>query len=496
MLKSIEVENFKALNKIENLEIKPITILCGSNSSGKSSVLNSALLLKQSIESATNTNILSLNGKYIHLGTFENIIYKKNMDKKIKLQYTFAVNKREVRFINQTKSINIRLLQMILPKEIFSRITNGEVYFEYKYIIGINNIFEKPDSAVQYVDECSIKVYCDDSSIEPLHINCKVTNVNKKEYEVKYTNVLDDFFEEGNTKSEIIKNVNISFSKLDIRFYGSSIDKKNIDKISNLNLILSVLYGLLCAFTESFSYIGPLREEPNRRYVLENEVSEIGIKGENAAFLYYLKRDEKAELEYTLDEGKDRFVKTEKTDTLEQKLKHWLDIMGICNLKPENYNEIIQLMLDSEVSTRVNIADVGFGVSQIFPIVLQGLLMHQGETLLLEQPEIHLHPALQMKMADYFIAMALSGKNLIVETHSDHIINRLVRRIVEDEEYDLRKYIQIYFIESSNEGSKIKPIEISDTSGIVNWPEGFFDQNALEQEKIIMAGIKKRKSRR
>jgi predicted ATPase len=172
--------------------------------------------------------------------------------------------------------------------------------------------------------------------------------------------------------------------------------------------------------------------------------------------------------------------------------------MKITDFRAEPVNEIIYLKLNSSSSrkTRVNIADVGFGVSQIFPILLEGLRMPRGSTLLLEQPEIHLHPNLQMQMADYFISLALSGKRVIVETHSDHIINRLVRRIVEDVNLNLKDQIAIYFIRPNVDGAVFEEIKIDDKRGIINWPEDFFDQTALEQEKILQAGLKKRQAAR
>jgi predicted ATPase len=98
-----------------------------------------------------------------------------------------------------------------------------------------------------------------------------------------------------------------------------------------------------------------------------------------------------------------------------------------------------------------------------------------------------------MRLADYFVSLALSNKNVIVETHSDHIVNRLVRRILEDETGDLAKAVGIYFVSNSPEGSGFQPIEIDPLKGIVNWPEGFFDQNATEQELIIRTCLNNRR---
>jgi predicted ATPase len=115
---------------------------------------------------------------------------------------------------------------------------------------------------------------------------------------------------------------------------------------------------------------------------------------------------------------------------------------------------------------------------------------------MLEHPEIHLHPNLQMQMADYFISLALSQKRVIIETHSDHIVNRLVRRIVEDKKLNLNDLIRIYFIIPTPTGSKYEPVTIDPESGIVNWPRDFFDQTASEQQRTIQAGLNKRMSNR
>jgi predicted ATPase len=101
-----------------------------------------------------------------------------------------------------------------------------------------------------------------------------------------------------------------------------------------------------------------------------------------------------------------------------------------------------------------------------------------------------------MQLADYLISLALSGKNVVVETHSDHIVNRLVRRLVEDETDQLKDLIAVYFVTATPEGSQHALVEIDGSKGIVNWPTDFFDQSATEQEHTIRAGLAKRKARR
>ena len=98
-----------------------------------------------------------------------------------------------------------------------------------------------------------------------------------------------------------------------------------------------------------------------------------------------------------------------------------------------------------------------------------------------------------MKLADFILSVPLSGGKLIIETHSEHFINRIVRRIVEDETGMLKQLIGINFVKNSDKGSKIEKVNLSEIDGIVNWPDEFFDQAAGEQQKIMNAIIKNKK---
>ena len=149
----------------------------------------------------------------------------------------------------------------------------------------------------------------------------------------------------------------------------------------------------------------------------------------------------------------------------------------------KNALETIQLNI-----TDYNISNVGFGISQVLPIIVSGLIKYENELLLLEQPEIHLHPTAQMCMADFLVSMALNGKGVIVETHSDHIINRIVRRMMENEL--INKKIKIYFVDQNNDGiSTIENIIVDPIRGVLTENENFFTQFASETEKIVRVGF-------
>lgn len=166
--------------------------------------------------------------------------------------------------------------------------------------------------------------------------------------------------------------------------------------------------------------------------------------------------------------------------------KQWMTYLQFGDYTLPKSLETIQLNISN-----YNVSNVGFGVSQVLPIIVSGLIKSEKELLLLEQLEIHLHPSAQMCIADYLVSMAMSKRNLIVETHSDHIINRVVRRIMENPK--LQNIVKIYFVEQNDAGiSNISLITIDNEMGVVDAPEGFFSQFANETEKIIYTGLKNR----
>ena len=147
------------------------------------------------------------------------------------------------------------------------------------------------------------------------------------------------------------------------------------------------------------------------------------------------------------------------------------------------------------MDSSVPLTSVGVGVSQLLPVLVLCLLAEPGSVILLEQPELHLHPALQQRLADFFIAMVRSGRQLIVETHSEYMVSRLRRRIVEDPDDELLGMAKVIFAERDWETglSSYREVELSPLGAIEEWPAGFFDQAAEEERAIIMGGVRRLK---
>lgn len=230
-------------------------------------------------------------------------------------------------------------------------------------------------------------------------------------------------------------------------------------------------------------FIAPLRESPKRYYISDRNVNDVGVTGEDTALLL-AKDKKKSKKEIVQPPNQDETYKFEcKKESFLNSIQKWLSYFDLGTVEITG-QDIVRLNISGH-----NIVDVGFGVSQILPIITQGLNMQKEETFILEQPEIHLHPKMQMKMADFILSLALSEKNVIAETHSDHIINRLCRRIMENEE--LRNIVNIYFIDKDRDGNiTYELVNVDKIDGITIENENFFYQFASETEKIVDVGYK------
>ncbi len=513
-INTLSLKNFKAFKHLPDLKIKPLTILAGTNSSGKSSILQSILLLKQTFESHSNIQLL-LNGNYTKLGTFKDIVYEKNENSEVEIAFNAPINK-----------YYLAEMRYFIPDNIKEDSNNVKVWvYDFSYRISFEEqmvkapVYEK-DKIIGYKDEKRVIIKAFEISFLPQiqqgqnseetgylkfnHQQDKTYTVSWKLFKRTPDSVENFKKEQQETLIEKIegkKELKVDFANLrPIKILDNDIPQEIGNIVFYLGDFLKRILG-------RYNYIGPHRIEPQKRYVYENEVNTIGNYGQNAAYALANLNNNSVIPFYFFDNDSNKFQLKKSNDnyndviskSLKVAVKWWLSYMGIKNFEAVLKDGIIYLEMDSgttEEKVKVNLSEVGFGISQVFPIIIEGLRMPVTSTLITESPEAHLHPKMQMQLADFFISLALSSKNVIVETHSDHIVNRLVRRIIEDEQFDLKDKIAIYFINPSEEGAIVEEVKIDEDRGIVNWPDGFFDQTANEQEKIIRAGLKKRRAKR
>ena len=256
---------------------------------------------------------------------------------------------------------------------------------------------------------------------------------------------------------------------------------------------------------KNLHYIGPLRDEPHRYYqFFDIRELNIGNKGQNAPQILTLTANYEIPSFKIFEIKGDKMIFEDfetKNLTLKKGLSKWFEIIGLPDIKPKLVEKILfQIMVNlPKKGSLVSLQDVGFGISQILPVYIESLRMKENHILMLEQPEIHLHPSMQSNLADFLLCMTVSGKKFIVETHSEYLINRICLRIAQDQDNFLKNLISIVFIDPPEgdekkgyKGSEIKKIVLNKYGEIENWPIGFFDEN--DYNKILKAAIFKRKN--
>ena len=228
----------------------------------------------------------------------------------------------------------------------------------------------------------------------------------------------------------------------------------------------------------SIIYLGPLRSAPQRIYRLSGVDNDTtGIQGEFSANVLnrnaFLRRD--VNYWFNGDDNEYRFDIPYKLEVVK---------LGEASLAGEY---IAIALYDKRTATQVTIADVGYGINQLLPVIIEGIASQEGSIICVEQPEIHLHPRLQANIADLMIDTIADEdgkrKQWIVETHSELLILRLQRRIREGKIKP--EDISVLYVDpndESTEGSAIKVLRLGEDSYFKDpWPDGFFADSLKEQ---------------
>ena len=257
---------------------------------------------------------------------------------------------------------------------------------------------------------------------------------------------------------------------------------------------------LLTTFPDHIRYLGPLRDSPKSLYPLSDAILpfEVGLKGEHTAAV--LKSYEDKLIKYLpskLFSGTSLNIDPERDRAevpLKSAVEDWLDYLGIAErlFVAERGTVGTELkIVTSNLSQAQDLTQVGIGVSQVLPIVVMCLLAPPGATILLEQPELHLHPKLQAALADFILSMTMLGKQCIAETHGEHWINRIRWRIAATKDKEFGKNIRIFFLEKPGNESRCSEIQVNRFGAIEEWPKDFFDQSQIEVAKILAAAMDK-----
>jgi predicted ATPase len=250
-------------------------------------------------------------------------------------------------------------------------------------------------------------------------------------------------------------------------------------------------------FSNQVKYLGPLRDEPKSVYPLAGSIDpkDIGFKGENTAAVLEVHRNTQINyLPCSVFTNNNLSFKMDNKSLIEAVLD-WLKYLGIAHdIHTKDRGKLGHELTVSTLGTEDlhDLTHVGVGVSQVLPILVQSLLSEPGSTLIFEQPELHLHPRVQTRLADFFVSMIMIGKQCIIETHSEYMINRLRYMAAVTNGENVSTDVILYFVEKEKGHSIYRPIRINKYGVIKDWPKGFFDENEENAAEILKAGIQKK----
>ena len=490
MLKSISLENYKCFEKLkvddkEELEIAPLTVLCGVNSSGKSSIINSLLMLKQSYESNSTSNNMKINGSYIKAGTFEDIS-KDRTKQPITFNVTYKLDRPPERYKRKQKISKFDVTAFKTLSKIYPY-----TYNITRFTIRSHIVIKHEDETLQLkgniLSEQLIELGIYNGSSIITSTSIYLQHIQANQYLITVKNIPN-----GDNKiieSEVIlKGCTCYFENFNlINAYSTNIYPRGT-MVDGILANIYLIFRMVALQYKNLHYLTPLRVYPQRNYTLDSENDNVGIGGEFTPHLMYEYSNKK--ITGFLPPENDILSSATKFDLFSTFINKWMMYLNFGEYSLKKSFETIKLDISN-----YNISNVGFGISQVLPILVTGLIQNPNETLLLEQPEIHLHPKAQMCIADFLLLMAATKKRVIIETHSDHIINRIVRRCMENS--NMHKLTKIYFIDKEDkQPSKIEEIKIDPVDGALCENENFFYQFASETEKIIDAGYKNLEKKR
>lgn len=255
-------------------------------------------------------------------------------------------------------------------------------------------------------------------------------------------------------------------------------------------------------FATSVRYLGPLRDEPKSLYPLSPtaDPSDVGLKGEHTAAVLELHKNRPVRYIPTSSFVESEIATYPVTRSLETAVIDWLRYLGVAeHVESRDKGKFgHELTVSITGSKRPHdLTHVGVGVSQVLPILVASLLAEPDTTLIFEQPELHLHPKVQTLLADFFLSMTQLGKQCVIETHSEYLINRIrFRAAAAVKNNPWVEAVKMYFVGKEEQGSAFREVNINEYGAILDWPQGFFDQSQREAEAILRAAAIKRKIKR
>lgn len=447
MLTRLRLRNFKSWSDTGDIALRPITAFFGANSSGKTSLLQSLLLLRQTSESSDRAQVFHFGDRrtLVDLGDFGNVAHGHEPSAHIGIELDWEADRPVVvRDWENTEIANSRSLGYVVtvgPNETRSRKMAVE---EMSHRVGAHRFGMRRNS----------------KGYELFGTDYRFVRRRQRPWALPSPNRCYGFPDEVNA------------------YY------QNAGFLADRSHDFGELLGRI-------QYLGPLRALPERRYFWTGAAPpDVGREGELAvaAILAARKRG------HLIARGRGR-----RRRSIEEHVAAWLRDVGLVHdFSVVTLSEIAHLyqvvVRKTAASTPVPLPDVGFGVSQILPVLVLCFYAPEGSTILLEQPEIHLHPAVQSGLADVLIdAHQRRGVQILIESHSEDLLTRFQRRVA-DESLSEEK-LGLWFCDSDAGVSRIERLRMDVFGQIANWPKDFFGDEFGEIAEITEQQQRRRAAR-
>lgn len=256
---------------------------------------------------------------------------------------------------------------------------------------------------------------------------------------------------------------------------------------------IDLSYRLLKRSLNDIHYLGPLRSPPKRYYITTpDDVAEMDPEGD---FLpHVLVHADEIQVWHVGPSSPDptRTLLIKALDSwlyyLRSGQRPALDFWGQELVPSVTKDVLFEFKIKTVAGNESHsLADSGFGYSQVLPIITRCLIAEKGSTVLIEQPELHLNPAMQVRLCEFFVAMVRAGKQVLIETHSEHIVNGLRVLVAEDESGTLASNSRIYFIDAQRETPSVHELTIADDGTVPDWPMSFFGEAINLSGRLLRA---------
>ncbi len=439
MLTHLKLDNFKIWRSTNALHLAPLTLLLGTNSSGKSSLIQSLLLIRQTVKSDDPNIDLNLgnpdndNGKpdSVTLGQFQDVLCRSGSASSSTPANQFGI---EFRWAEEPDG-------------------SDSSVFSARYRKGIGNSAE----------------------LSYLRIG-KESNqfiVERRKPGI-YRLWLNETRSEGQSA--------------DFRPERSfAISAATLNKLGEQAETIKDVGPELLDELSRIIYLGPVRRLAQRDYVWAGRMpAHIGDDGAKAIDALIA-----SGVEYQKQKKKGQPIEGEAL--LFQQSVHWLNTMNLADdltVKQLGRSARYELHIINQGEAS-NIKDVGVGVSQVLPVIVAALFAQPGHIVIVEEPESHLHPLAQSQLAELFSQVSQQrGVQFVIETHSEHLLTRLQRRVAEEQIAPER--LAMYFVERDGTRARINALELDEYGEISNWPDYFFGDEMGDIAARTMAAMQRK----